>query len=87
MKKKVIKAGNSTAVTVPADFVRKVGIKIGDDVEVHTDLESGCVTYTFSGVRQLAIKSSLFSTSRRKNTGQSAFRVSPSGTNLIPTSS
>lgn len=55
---KVIKAGNSTAVTVPADFVKKVGVKIGDTVEVETDLEKGNVTYTFSGVRQLALKSS-----------------------------
>lgn len=65
MIQKVIRAGNSTAVTVPANFVKKVGIKIGDVVSVKTNLESGKVTYTFSGVRQLALKSSLF---RRKQT-------------------
>ena len=59
-KNKVIKAGNSTAVTVPADFVKKVGVKIGDTVEVETNLEEGHVIYTFSGVRQLALKTSLF---------------------------
>ncbi len=60
MNKKVIKAGNSTAVTVPAEFVKKVGVRIGDNVEVETNLEKGHVIYTFSGVRQLAIKQSLF---------------------------
>lgn len=60
MKQKVIRAGNSTAVTVPADFVKKVGIKVGDDVQVETDLEKGQVSYTFSGVRQLTLKQSLF---------------------------
>ncbi len=61
MKQKVIRAGNSTAVTVPADFVKKVGVRIGDTVEVKTSLETGKVTYTFAGIRQLALKSSLFS--------------------------
>lgn len=65
MKQKVLKAGNSTAVTVPADFVKKVGIKVGDQVEVETDLEKGQVTYTFQGVRQLALKSSFIP--RKKN--------------------
>lgn len=60
MKQKIIRAGNSTAVTVPADFVKKVGVKIGDDVLVKTNLETGKVTYTFSGVRQLAFRNSLF---------------------------
>lgn len=56
MRHKVIRAGNSTAVTVPAKFVRRVGVRIGDDVEVETDIEKGEVTYKFSGVRQLALK-------------------------------
>jgi antitoxin component of MazEF toxin-antitoxin module len=59
MKQKVIKAGNSTAVTVPAEFVNKVGVKIGDIVDVRAKIETGKVVYTFSGIRQLAIKSSL----------------------------
>lgn len=59
MKQKVIKAGNSKAVTIPSDFVHKVGIKAGDSVLVNTDLEKGKVIYTFSGVRQLALNNSL----------------------------
>lgn len=55
MQQKVIKAGNSAAVTVPAEFVKTVGIKIGDMVKVEAFPEKGQITYTFSGVRQLAI--------------------------------
>lgn len=60
MRQKVIRAGNSTAVTVPAKFVKRVGIKVGDKVEVSTNIEKGEVLYKFSGVRQLALKSNLF---------------------------
>lgn len=63
-QQKVIKTGNSTAVTVPADFVKKVGIKIGDTVEVETRLETGQAVYTFSGVRQLALKGPIFKRSK-----------------------
>lgn len=63
MRQKVIRAGNSKAVTVPANFVKTVGIKTGDTVEVKTSPEKGQITYTFSGVRQLTISSKL----RRKN--------------------
>lgn len=55
MKQKVIKAGNSTAVTVPASFVKMVGVKIGDLVEVVEKPESGEVTYRFSGAHQLKL--------------------------------
>ena len=68
MKQKVIKAGNSTAVTVPAEFVNKVGIKIGDVVDVKTKIETGKVIYTFSGIRQLAIKQSLLRDSNTRVT-------------------
>jgi antitoxin component of MazEF toxin-antitoxin module len=70
MLQKVIRAGNSTAVTVPAQFVKKVGIKIGDTVKVRLNLEKGLVTYTFSGVRQLALRSSLFK--KKKSSPQKA---------------
>lgn len=59
MRQKVIRAGNSSAVTVPAEFIKTVGAKIGDTVDVETSPEKGKVTYTFSGVRQLAINSKL----------------------------
>lgn len=59
MKQKVIRAGNSTAVTVPAKFVKMVGVKIGDYVRVKTHPETGEVTYSFSGVHQLRLPKAL----------------------------
>lgn len=55
MKQKVIKAGNSTAVTVPAKFVKMVGVKVGDTIKVKTLPETGKVIYSFSGVHQLRL--------------------------------
>lgn len=55
MKQKVIKAGNSTAVTVPADFVKMVGVKTGDMVSVTVHPDKGEVTYHFTGAYQLKL--------------------------------
>lgn len=55
MKQKVMKVGNSVVVTVPADFVRKSGIRVGDKVRVEPDIKKGKVTYKFSGVQQLSL--------------------------------
>jgi antitoxin MazE len=38
----VAKWGNSLAVRLPADLVRKLGLKEGDDIELHPD-EAGLV--------------------------------------------
>jgi len=57
MQQKVMKVGNSVGVTVPAKFVKSVGIKVGDMVEVKTVLETGQVIYTFKGAKQLALSS------------------------------
>ena len=37
MTQKIIKVGNSFAVTIPRDFVNEVGFKSGDNVEVESD--------------------------------------------------
>lgn len=63
-KQKIIKTGNSLAVTIPSDFVKTVGIKAGQTVAVKVDPETGEVTYTFSGSRQLALARGL--TKRRR---------------------
>lgn len=55
MIQKVIKAGNSLAVTLPSDFVKTIGIHPGDDVKVTPLPERGRIHYTFSGVKQLAL--------------------------------
>lgn len=55
MKKKVIKTGNSLAVTVPSSFVKAIGVRKGDEVEVRVNKEKFKVTYRFSGVCQMSI--------------------------------
>lgn len=57
MKQKVMRVGNSIGITVPAKFVKSVGIKIGDTVKVKTILETGQVIYTFKGAKQLSLSS------------------------------
>lgn len=55
MQQKVIKAGNSLAVTLPSQFVKTVGVIAGDDVVVRTKVESGRIVYTFKGAKQLSL--------------------------------
>lgn len=68
MTQKVIRAGNSTAVTVPRFFVKTVGVKIGDDVRVDTHPETGKVIYTFKGAHQLLLSSDLVKKINEKTT-------------------
>jgi antitoxin component of MazEF toxin-antitoxin module len=63
-RQKIIRTGNSLAVTIPSDFVKTVGIKAGQVVQVKVEPETGQVTYTFSGSRQLALTNNLIK--RRK---------------------
>ncbi len=55
MFQKVIKAGNSLAVTLPSLFVKTVGTSAGDQVSVETKPELGQIIYTFKGVKQLSL--------------------------------
>lgn len=57
MQKQVMKVGNSIGVTVPAKFVKAVGVKVGDQVNVKINLESGTVSYLFKGAKQLSLNS------------------------------
>jgi antitoxin component of MazEF toxin-antitoxin module len=47
MKRKVIKTGNSLAVTIPADFARSLRVEIGDDVEFKLNENSSKMTVSF----------------------------------------
>lgn len=58
-KQKIMKVGNSICVTVPAPFVRVVGIRQGEQVVVKTYPEKARVIYQFSGSRQLAFSNNL----------------------------
>lgn len=54
-KQKIIKSGNSLAVTIPSRFVHTIGIKAGQEVEVEVLLDKGKMVYSFSGIKQLLL--------------------------------
>jgi antitoxin component of MazEF toxin-antitoxin module len=66
MKQKIMRSGNSTVVTVPADFVKAVGVRIGDQVEVKTLPEQNKVIYKFSGITQLALSKNFLKKKRKR---------------------
>jgi antitoxin component of MazEF toxin-antitoxin module len=57
-KQKIIRTGNSLAVTIPADFARAVGIKAGQEVLAKSKPENGQMVYTFFGAKQLPLSKS-----------------------------
>lgn len=65
MNQKVIKSGNSLAVTIPSKFAKSVGITISSPVEVETRLETGQLILTFPGMHQLSLTSQ-FQKSQKK---------------------
>lgn len=53
---KIIKVGRSSlAVIIPAEFVRALGIKVGDKVKIISKIEKGMIYLKFSGVLQLRL--------------------------------
>jgi len=54
-KQKIIRTGNSLAVTIPAEFVESVGIKAGDEVKVALEPNKGRIICIFSGAKQLPL--------------------------------
>lgn len=52
---KIIKAGNSLAITIPAKFIKKIGAKLGDEVTVNTKPEKGKLVVSFKNMRQLPL--------------------------------
>ena len=55
MRQKIIKTGNSLALTIPSKLVKQVGIKAGDRVESKIKAEIGTIEYTFIDMRQLPL--------------------------------
>lgn len=39
MKRKIIKTGNSLAVTIPSGFAKEMGVNIGDEAELKIDIQ------------------------------------------------
>jgi antitoxin component of MazEF toxin-antitoxin module len=58
MRQKILKTGNSLGLTIPSKFVRILGLKPGDDVEVKSDLAKGILRCTFTGTGQMTLLSS-----------------------------
>jgi len=52
---KIIKTGNSAAVTIPSKILKSLNLQIGDKAEALMDLAKGAVTYTFPEIRQLRL--------------------------------
>ncbi|MBM3205571.1 hypothetical protein FJZ41_01820 [Candidatus Shapirobacteria bacterium] len=65
-KQKIIKTGHSLAVTVPSFFVRLLGIRPGQDVEVAVEQETGQVICTFSGSKQLPLSQNFIKSRKTK---------------------
>ncbi len=52
---KIIKAGNSLAITLPASLVNTLGLRPGDPVKVDISLDQTKITYHFEEARQLVL--------------------------------
>lgn len=65
-KQKIIRTGNSLAVTVPSRFVKAVGVRAGQAVSVKIQPETGQVVYTFSGTKQLPLSQGFVKKRRKK---------------------
>ncbi len=66
MAQKVIRTGNSVAVTIPADFAKDLGIHSGDLVKVKLEKATGKIVLTFSGARQLPLSENFLHTQTQK---------------------
>jgi antitoxin component of MazEF toxin-antitoxin module len=54
--RKVIKTGNSLAITIPSKSIKDFNIKEGDPVSIKINKTKVCITYLFSGhPRQLSL--------------------------------
>jgi antitoxin component of MazEF toxin-antitoxin module len=58
MQQKIIKTGNSVALTIPASFAHDLGIHVGDNVKTTLQPENGKIIFTFSGAKQLTLSGS-----------------------------
>lgn len=58
MNQKILKTGNSLAVTIPANFAKILGLRSGMDVVVKSDIAKGTLKCTFAATGQLPLLSS-----------------------------
>jgi len=55
MKQKIFKTGNSLTVVIPAAFVKIIGVRPGDEVDVQMEVDRGEIKVLFPSSRQLQI--------------------------------
>lgn len=55
MTQKIIKTGNSAAVTIPSEVMQSLNLRIGDGAKASMDFEEGAVTFVFPEIRQLRL--------------------------------
>lgn len=55
MIQKIVKTGNSLAITIPSKFAKTVGLKAGDKVSSEITTEANTITFTFLETRQLSL--------------------------------
>jgi len=66
MKQTLIKVGHSLMVVVPAAFIREVGAKAKDRVEVTTVPNKGEIKIKFSPISQLCFSEDFFKQKKNK---------------------
>ena len=54
-QQKIIKAGNSLAITLPSRLVKALGLRAGDPVTVHPSLDQNQINCHFDSPRQLSL--------------------------------
>jgi antitoxin component of MazEF toxin-antitoxin module len=58
MTQKIIKTGNSAAVTIPAEMLKALNLQIGDKTEAKMNFADGSISYSFPEIRQLRLEES-----------------------------
>lgn len=66
MVQKIIKTGNSAAVTIPAGFLEALGLRVGDRAETEMDYRRGTIVFKFPNGRQLPLDKTVIKDRRRK---------------------
>lgn len=57
-QQKIIKTGNSLAITLPSHLVKALGLRASDPVTVTISLDQTKISYSFDFARQLTLSSS-----------------------------
>lgn len=66
-QQKIIRSGNSLALTIPAKLVKNLGLKAGDAVKVTVPLDQSQINYFFESPRQLTLSSQAPLSSRARS--------------------